>query len=172
MHVEDVSWVSLAAWWTPGEKRHLAIGPCLLRKVVIYHQGILALMHKIFTDGAPSVRREEPQRRRRGRRRGNDHGIFHRARFGERVDDLRDLRFFLADRDINADGAGISGLFTLVDYRVDDNRAFTNLPVADDELPLSAADGDHRINGLDAGVERSVYGLAGGNARSDTVHRV
>src|SRR6202012_5831136 len=64
----------------------------------------------------------------------------------------------LADRDVDA--ADLLGRVTrgpvvlLVDDRVDRDRALAGLPVAADQLPLAAADRGHRVDRLDAGLQR------------------
>ena len=49
--------------------------------------------------------------------------------------------------------AGVPVLL-LVDDRVDGDRGLTGLPVADDQLTLTAADRRHRVDGLDASLQR------------------
>src|SRR5207253_2264518 len=44
------------------------------------------------------------------------------------------------------------------------------LAVADDQLALTSADGDHRVDRLDAGLKRLGDRLALGDARRDDVH--
>jgi hypothetical protein len=44
------------------------------------------------------------------------------------------------------------------------------LAVADDQLTLAPPDGGHGVDGLDAGLERLVHGLAAGDARSLDLH--
>ena len=48
----------------------------------------------------------------------------------------------------------------LVDDRVDRDRGLAGLAVADDELTLAAADRDHGVDRLDAGLHRLVHALA------------
>ena len=48
----------------------------------------------------------------------------------------------------------------LVQDRVEDDRGFTCLAVADDELSLTAADGDQCVDGLEARCHRLVYRFA------------
>ena len=43
------------------------------------------------------------------------------------------------------------------------------LPVADDQLALAAADRDHRVDGLDAGLQRLANRLPVDNARRDAL---
>jgi hypothetical protein len=40
----------------------------------------------------------------------------------------------------------------LVDDGIHRNSCFTGLPVANDQLALTAADGNHRVNRLEAGL--------------------
>jgi hypothetical protein len=47
-------------------------------------------------------------------------------------------------------------LSLLVDDRVDRDGGLAGLAVADDELALAAADRDHGVDGLDAGLHRLV----------------
>ena len=76
-------------------------------------------------------------------------------------DDLHDGRGLLADGHVDADLV----LALLVDDGVDDERRLAGLAVADDELALAAADGDHGVDGLDAGLQRLLDGLALDDAR-------
>jgi hypothetical protein len=55
----------------------------------------------------------------------------------------------------------------LVDDRVNRDGALAGLAVADDELALAAADGNHRVNRLDPRLERRVHGLARGDVRGN-----
>ena len=52
----------------------------------------------------------------------------------------------------------------LVDDRVDADGRFAGLAVADDQFALAAADGRHRVDGLDAGLQRHLDRLAAGHA--------
>ena len=56
-------------------------------------------------------------------------------------------------------------LVRLVDDGVDGDGRLAGLPVADDQLALSAADGDHRVDGLEAGLQRLLHRLTVDHAR-------
>ncbi len=75
-----------------------------------------------------------------------------------------DRRALLADRDVDAAhlelGVARFPVGALVDDRVDPDRGLPGLPVADDQLPLAPADGGHRVDGLDAGLQRLLHRLA------------
>ena len=53
----------------------------------------------------------------------------------------------------------------LVDDGIDGNGGLTRLAVTDNQLTLSAADGNHRVNGLQSGLERFLHGLSVDNTR-------
>ncbi len=104
------------------------------------------------------------QRRGFGRGGGYHDGVFHRAVLLERAHDLRHGRALLADRDIDAVeflalvGARVQLL--LVDEGVDRHRALAGLAVADDQLALTATDGNERVERLEAGLHGLVHRLA------------
>src|SRR5690606_38054347 len=87
-----------------------------------------------------------------------------------RLDGRGDGRVLLPDGDVDADHllVGADELL-LVDDRVDAHRGLAGLTVADDQLALTAADRDHRVDGLDAGLHRLGHGLAVGDARGNDV---
>ena len=51
-------------------------------------------------------------------------------------------------------------LLPLVDDRVDRDRGLAGLPVTDDQLALATADRRHRVDRLDAGLQRLLHRLA------------
>ena len=67
-----------------------------------------------------------------------------------------DGRQALADRDVDRDDARV----LVVDDRVDRDRRLAGLAVADDQLALAAADRDHRVDRLQAGLHRLLDRLA------------
>ena len=90
-------------------------------------------------------------------RAGDDDGrVLHRAVLRELVDDAGDGRLLLPDGDVEA----VNALALLVDDRVDRDGGLAGLAVADDELALPAADRDHRVDGLDARLQRLLDRLA------------
>src|SRR5262249_38091285 len=54
--------------------------------------------------------------------------------------------------------------FLLVNDRIDGNGGLPGLAVADDQLPLAAADGRHGVDGLDTRLERLVHRLSARDA--------
>src|SRR5262249_47286002 len=100
-----------------------------------------------------------------GRRSGHDDRVLHRARLLEGRGDARDRGRVLPDRDVDADEV----LALLVDDRVEQHGRLAREAVADDQLALAAADGDHRVDRLDARLHRAVDALAGDDARGDAL---
>ncbi len=74
---------------------------------------------------------------------------------------LHDRRLALADRHVDADQVAV----LVVDDRVDRDRGLAGLAVADDQLALTAADRDHRVDRLEAGEHRLLDRLALDDAR-------
>ena len=128
-----------------------------------------AVVAEVFAHGAAGERREVLQGRRLGRGRCNDDRVLERAVLLENLDELRNGRALLADRDVHAVelrllvAAGVDRL--LIEDRVEDDRGLAGLAVADDQLALSASDRDQRVDRLEARRHRLVHGLARKDAR-------
>src|SRR5271157_2206165 len=87
---------------------------------------------------------------------GRDHrGIFHSAEAFESGNHLSHGGPFLADRHVDTLNIGIF----LVNYGVNSNRGLTGLAVSDDKFTLPTADRNHRVDGLDAGLQRLLHRL-------------
>ena len=156
MQIEDVAGIRLAAGRAAQQQRQLAIGLRVLAQIVVHQQRVLAAVAKIFAHRAAAVRRDVLQRSGFGSGRGDDGGELHRARAGQLLDHLRDGRALLPDRHVDA--VHVEAL--LIDDRVDRDRGLAGLAIADDQLALSAPDNQHRVDGLDAGLQRLLDRLA------------
>src|SRR6185436_6520041 len=99
------------------------------------------------------VRRDVLQRRRlRGR--GHDHrGEGHRSSVFEDLHDLGHGGALLPDGDVEAEDV----LPLLIDDRVDADGGLAGAAVADDQLALTAADRNHRVDGLQSGLQRLLH---------------
>src|SRR5665647_1377710 len=150
VQVEHVAGERFAARRPAQQQRHLAVGVGLLGKIVVEADGVAAAVEKVLTHGRARIRRQELEGRR-GRGGGrHDDGVLHGAVFLELAHDLHHRGGLLADGHVDADLV----LALLVDDGVDDDRRLAGLAVADDELTLAAADGDHRVDSLEACLER------------------
>jgi hypothetical protein len=117
-----------------------------------------------WRDGRTGIGRKPFEAGRVRRRRRDDGGVVHRAALVEDPAHAGDRGALLADRHVDAAHllAGVAGLpvLALVEDRVDADRGLAGLAVADDQLALAATDRGHRIDGLDAGLQRFGDALA------------
>ena len=165
MEIEDVAGVGFASWRTAEEQRDFAVAGGVLGEVVVDDEGVLAGVAEVLAHGGGGEGREVLHRRGLGRSGGDDDGVGHGAMLFEGLDDLRDGRPLLPDGAVDADEVVLRG----VDDGVERDGGLAGLAVADDELALAAADGDHGVDGLDAGGHGLADGLAIDDAGSETL---
>src|SRR5438093_2226240 len=139
----------------------------MLRQVIVDDQRVPTRVAEIFAHRHASVRGEVLQRGRVAGRSGNDDAIRHGPGLFEYLDYARHRGALLADGDINADDV----LALLVDDGVHRDGGLAGLPVTDDQLPLATPDGDHRVDGLDPGLQRLAHGLAFDHPRRPDLHQ-
>ena len=140
----------------------------MLGEVVVDADRVLAVVAEELAHRAAGVGGDVQDGRGVGGGGGDHDRVVHRPELLEGADHLRDRGLLLADGDVDADDA----LALLVDDRVHRHRGLAGLAVADDELALAAADGDHRVDGLEAGLERLLHRLAVHDAGGDRLDRV
>ena len=169
MQIEDVARIRLAARRAAEEQRKGAVGLGVLGKVVVHRQRVHPVVPEVFADRGARERREILHRIRVRGRGHDDHGILEGPVLAKSVHDARHVRHLLTHRDIDTVDRAAAGFVgpALVDDRVDADGGLSGLSVADDEFALAAADRNHRIDGLDAGLERLLHRLAIDDARRD-----
>src|SRR5262249_10925247 len=153
---EDVARVRLAARRAAEEQRELAVRDGVLRQVVVDAERVAARVAEVLAHRDGGVRAEELQRGRLRRAGDDDSRVLHGAVGAELLDDVDDGRLLLADGGVEA----VNALALLVDDGVERDGGLAGLAVTDDELALAAADGDHRVDRLEAGLERLLDRLA------------
>ena len=136
-------------------------------QVVVDDKYVFALGHELFGHGTARVRGDVLHRSGVCGAGGYDDGVFHRAVLFQNVDHLGHLALFLADGDVNADQVAA----LLVNDGIQGYGGFACGPVADYQLPLTAADGNHGVNSLDTGLYRCIHGLPGHYVGSDLFNR-
>ncbi len=139
----------------------------MFRKIVVDDQNILALFHPLFADRTPRIGRNVLQRRRLGCTGINDRRIFHRVRFFQTCRQTCYGRFLLTDGNIDT----VNVLALLVDDRINGDCRLTRLTVTDDQLTLTFADRDHRVNDLQTRHQRLINGTARHDTRRNTLNR-
>src|SRR5204863_4988457 len=91
----------------------------------------------------------------------DDDRVVHGATVAEKLVDLSHGRRLLPGRDVDALDVGV----LLVEDRVDADRRLAGLTVADDQLALAATDVRHRVDRLDACLQRLLHRLPRDHAR-------
>ncbi len=164
VQVEHVTGVGLATRRAAQQQRHGPVGLGLLGQVVEHDQHVLARVHPVLADGRAGVRSHVLVA---GRVRGggvHDRRVRQGAGLFEHAAQCGDGRALLTDRHVDAAHLllRIAALpeLALVDDGVHRDGGLAGLAVADDQLPLTATDRDHRVDGLDAGLQRLTHLLA------------
>src|SRR5882724_5504321 len=168
MQIEHVAGIGFAARRAAQQQRHLAIGHRLFRQIVVDDDGMHAIVAEVFAHGAAGERRDVLHRRRVGSGGGDDDRIFQRALLFQHLDELRDRRALLADRDVDAIEldllVGLRVERLLVENGVERDRGLAGLAVADDQFALATADRDQGIDRLQPGRHRLVHRFARNDA--------
>ena len=130
-----------------------------------------AIVAEILAHGAAGKRCQILHRRGIGRGRRHHDRIVERAVLLQHLGELHDGGALLPDRDIDAVElyllvtSGVERL--LVQDGVERDRGLAGLAIADDQLALAAADRDHRIDRLQAGLHGLRHALSPHHARGD-----
>ena len=150
VNVKNVARKGLPSRRLVGEERKLAVGRGVLGEVVDDDERMAALVAEVFGDGEAGEGRDPLQRGRGGGGGDDEDAALRRAHRLDQLDHALDRRRPLADRDIDADHVGA----LLVDDRVDGDRRLAGGAVADDQLPLAAAEGEQGVDHQHAGRDR------------------
>src|SRR5208337_2137712 len=111
---------------------------------------------EVLAHGAGRVWRNVLHRSWVGSRSRDDDGVVHRTVVIQGLHHLRDRRALLADGAVDTDQVAALA----VDNGVERDRGLAGLAVANDELALATADGDHRVDGFQPSGHGLFHGLA------------
>ena len=168
VQVEDVAGVGFTARRAAQQQRDSTVGLGLLGQVIEHDEDVLALVHPVLADGRTRVGGHVLVAGGVRGRRGDDGRVFHGAGVLEGRAHGGNRRTLLADGDVDAAhllvGVAALPVLSLVQDRVQGDGGLTGLAVANDELTLAAANGNHRVDGLQAGCQRLVDALTHHNA--------
>ena len=166
MQIENVAGVSLASRGTADQQRQGTVSHSVLGKVIVDDEDVLALLHEVFAHGAAGVGGDILQGRQLRCGSGHHDGVAHGTGFGQALHKVCHGRALLTDGNVNADDV----LALLVDDGIGGDGGLAGLAVADDQLALTAANGDHGVDGLDAGLQRLLDRLAVDDAGSTALN--
>ena len=155
VQVENVAGVSFTSRRTADQQRQGTVSNSVLGQVIIDDEDMLALLHEVLAHGAACVGGDILQRRQLGRGGTDDGCVRHSAVFLEILDQRCHGRALLTDGNIDAQNV----LALLVDDGIGGNDGLAGLAVTDDKLTLAAANRNHRVDGLNAGLQRLLDGL-------------
>ena len=167
MEVKDVAGIRFAAGRTAQQERDLTVRLRMLRQVVVHAQRVAAAVAEVLAHRARRVGADIQQRCGVRRARRDHDRVLHRAGVLENPHHLGDRGLLLSDRVVDADDV----LPLLVDDRVHRNGGLAGLAVADDQLALSPANRHHRVDRLQAGLQRLLDGAAIDDAGSHAFDR-
>ena len=163
MEVEHIARKGLATRRTAQQQGHLPVGHRLLGEIVIDDQGVHAVVAEEFAHGGTGVRCQELQRGRLRSRSCNDDRILERTLFLQDLHEFRHRGALLPDRHVDAVELArfVVALIAwlLIDEGIKGNGSLSGLPVADDQLALTAPDRDQAVNRLQPGLHGFVHGL-------------
>src|SRR5690606_2505365 len=144
VEVEHVTGIGFAPRRAAQQQGHLPVGPGVLGQVVVDDQDVLMLLvHEVLAHGAAGVGRQPQQGRRLAGGGGNDDGVVHGTVALQSFHHARHGGCLLADGHVDANDV----LALLIDDGVDHQGGLARLAVADDQLPLAPADGNHGVDG-------------------------
>src|SRR5581483_3505828 len=167
VEIEHVSRVSFAARWAAQQQRDFAVRSCVFGEVVVDHQRVPLAVAKILAHGAGGIGRNILHGGRLGRRRRHYDGVVHRPVVAQDLYHLGNGRTLLSDGAVNTDKV----VALVVNDGVNHDGSFAGLAVADDQLALAAADGNHAVYGLQSSGHRLAYRLPLDHARRQPLQR-
>src|SRR5207302_7970844 len=168
VQIKNVAGKSFAPRRASQKERDFAIGLRVLREIVIETDRMAARIPEEFAYSAGGIGGNVLHGGGFGGGSGHDDGVVHGARIGQDLYHLRDGRALLPDGAVDADHVAA----LLVDDGVQNDGGLARLPVADDQFALAAADGNHRVDGLDAGLQGLANRLAVHDAWRDALDGV
>ena len=119
------------------------------REIIVYNQRVISLLHPEFSDGAAGKGRQMLKSGQGAGLGDKDGGVLHGAIAAQCFYGIDNSRTFLPNEHIDT----VDIPAPLVDDRVDGYRASAQPFITDQQLALSLADRDERVDNLDAGIE-------------------
>ena len=102
VEIEDITRIGFSSWGSSKQQGHLSIGDSLFRKIVVYNQGVFAVVTEVLPDGAGRVRSQELQRSSLGGSGSHNNGIFHSIMFFQDIHNVNYSGAFLTNSNIDA----------------------------------------------------------------------
>ena len=155
MQIEHVAGIRLASGGAFKQQTERTVRHGVLGKIVIHDEHVPAGVHEILRYGAAGIRSDVLHGSGFPRARVDDNGIREGVVLFQRFGKLHHRGRFLPYRNVNA----YYVLAFLVEDGVQRDRRLAGLPVADDQLTLSSADGEERVHDEQSRFHGSIDGL-------------
>ncbi len=162
VEIEYIAGVSFASRRTANQQAQGTVGHCVLGKIVVHHQYILTLGHKVFAHGAARIGGNVLEGSQLAGAGTHHDGVVHGPVLGQGVHQMGYGALLLANGHIDADHPGT----LLVQDGIGGDGGFAGLAVTNNQLTLTTTDGNHAIDGLNAGLQGHGNALALQNAGS------
>ena len=156
VEIEHVAGVGLTTGRAAQQQAQRAVGYGVLGEVVVDDEHVPPLVHEVLAQGAAGVGGDVLQRGGVACGGADHDGVVEGAELVQRLHDLGDGACLLADGDVDA----YDVLAALVEDGVERYGRLAGLAVADDELALTAAYGEHGVYGQQARLDGAVDRLA------------
>ena len=143
MEIEDISWISLSAWWSSKKKGHLSVSDSLLGEIIIDDESVLSTISEVLTNSASGIRSQELEWGGIGSGGSDDDGVFHGTEISEGLDDVGNGGSLLSNSNVDTEkllniiSSSMSVL--LVDDGINSNSGLSGLSVSNDQFTLSSA---------------------------------
>ena len=156
VNIKNITRIGFPSWRPAQEQRQFAISARVVRKIVIDDQHVTALLHEVFSDTRCRVRGDVDEPGRRIAFRYNYNGVAHGALFAECCDCPGSAGRMHANSAIDAENV----FAALIQYGIECDSGFTCLTIAQNQFPLTPADRNQRVDGLDSGLQGIVTDLS------------
>jgi len=165
VEVEDITGVGFSSWGSSEKEGHLSVSNSLLGQIVEEDDSVSAVVSEPFAHGATRVGSEVLEGSGVGSGSNDDDGVLEGTSSLKSSNKLGNSGLFLADSDVDA--VKLLGLVItlvesgLVQHGVKSDGGLTGLSITNDQLSLTSANWDKRIDGLETSLHRFVDRLSG-----------
>lgn len=163
VEVKDIAGIRFAAWRATEQETHLAVGYGLLGEVVVYDEGVLAVIPKVLSNCTARIGRKVLQRRSLRGGGGHDDRVLESVVLFQGLYKLGNRGALLADGNVYTKELFVDVVqivpFFLVDYSVQSDGSLSCLTITNDQLALPSPYRHHGVDGFYPCLHRLAYRL-------------
>src|SRR5215211_2324859 len=166
MQIEHIAGIRFTSGRTAKKQRNLAVCPRMFGKIIINDQGIASSFHEFFTNGSSRIGSDILQRRRLICSSNDDNCVVHGTGALQNTKRACNSSLLLSDGHVDTNQV----LAFLINDRVNGNGRLAGLTITNNQFALSPPNRNHRVDGLDARLDRRIHILTIHHTRSDTLN--